>query len=77
MKRVYELDVDKLAEDLSDMIWYDFDKWSNKVQKIISALNFRHRRMLLCEVSLRYEARVCLRHENAFINSTKTCRPNS
>lgn len=39
MKQVYELDVfvphadplrrNKLAEDLSDMIWYDFDKWSN------------------------------------------------
>ena len=35
MKRVYELDVYRLAEDLSDMIWYDFDKWSNKVQKTI------------------------------------------
>jgi len=35
MKRVYELDVYKLAEDLSDMIWYDFDKWNNKVQKAI------------------------------------------
>lgn len=35
MKRVYELDVYRLAEDLSDMIWYDFDKWSNKVQRTI------------------------------------------
>jgi len=26
MKRVYELDVYKLAEDLSDMVWHDFDK---------------------------------------------------
>jgi len=26
MKRVYKLDVYKLAEDLPDMIWYDFDK---------------------------------------------------
>jgi len=26
MKQVYEPDVYKLAEDLSDMIWYDFDK---------------------------------------------------
>jgi four helix bundle protein len=33
MKRVYELDIYKLAEDLSDMIWRDFDKWSNKVQR--------------------------------------------
>jgi len=35
MKLVYELDVYKLAEDLSDMIWNDFDKWSNKAQKTI------------------------------------------
>ena len=32
MKRVYELDVYKLAEELSDMIWHDFDKWKKKVQ---------------------------------------------
>ncbi|MDI6791401.1 MAG: hypothetical protein QME81_00840 [bacterium] len=33
MKRVYELDVYKLAEELSDMVWYDFDKWDKKVMK--------------------------------------------
>jgi len=33
MKRVYELDVHKLAETLSDMIWHDFDKW-NKFEYI-------------------------------------------
>jgi len=32
MKRVYELDVYKLAEELSDMVWEDFDGWSIKVQ---------------------------------------------
>jgi hypothetical protein len=31
IKRVYELDVYKLAEELSDMVWYDFDKWNKKV----------------------------------------------
>jgi hypothetical protein len=30
MKRVYELDVYKLAEELSDMVWHDFDKWNKK-----------------------------------------------
>jgi len=35
MKRVYELDVYKLAEELSDMIWYDFDKWNKKVQNTV------------------------------------------
>jgi four helix bundle protein len=35
MKRVYELDVYKLAEELSDMVWQDFDRWSIKVQNTI------------------------------------------
>ena len=35
MKRVYELDVYKLAEELSDMVWYDFDKWDKKVQNTV------------------------------------------
>jgi len=35
MKQVYELDVYKLAEELSDRIWYDFDKWNKKVQNTI------------------------------------------
>ena len=35
MKEVYELDVYKLAEKLSDLIWYAFDEWSKKVQKTI------------------------------------------
>ena len=32
MKRVYELDIYKLAEGLSDMVWHDFDRWNKKVQ---------------------------------------------
>ena len=35
MKRVYELDVYKLAEKLSDMVWHDFDKWNKKVQNTV------------------------------------------
>jgi len=35
MKRVYELDVYKLAEELSDMVWNDFDKWNKKVQNTV------------------------------------------
>ena len=35
MKRVYELDVYKLAEELSDMVWYDFDTWNKKVQNTV------------------------------------------
>lgn len=35
MIAVYELEVYKLAEDLSDMIWNDFDNWPVKAQKTI------------------------------------------
>ena len=33
MKEIYELDIYKLAENLSDLIWYAFDDWSDKVKK--------------------------------------------
>ena len=35
MKEIHELDVCKLAEELSDLIWYAFDEWSKKVQVTI------------------------------------------
>jgi hypothetical protein len=35
MKRVYELDVYKLAEALADMVWHDFDKWNKKVPNTV------------------------------------------
>jgi len=35
MKEIHELDVYKLSENLSDLIWYGFDKWSVKAQNTI------------------------------------------
>lgn len=35
MKQVVELDVDVLAEKLSDKVWFDYDAWPEKVQKTI------------------------------------------
>ncbi len=35
MLNVTELDVYKLSEELSDLIWYDFDFWDKKVQNTI------------------------------------------
>ncbi len=40
MKRVYELDVYKLAKELSDMVWHNFDKWNKKVQAKFPISNF-------------------------------------
>lgn len=35
MKNVTELDVYKLAEELSDLVWTDFEAWGHKVQNTI------------------------------------------
>lgn len=35
MKEIYELDVYKLAEKLSDMIWHEYDNWPSKAQHTI------------------------------------------
>jgi len=35
MKKIYEMDVYKLSEELSDMIWDAFDKWTVKAQRTI------------------------------------------
>ena len=35
MKEVFELDVYKLAEELADKVWYDFDRWPLKLQKTV------------------------------------------
>jgi len=35
MKLVQDLDVYRLAEKLSDMVWYEFDHWNVKVQNTI------------------------------------------
>jgi four helix bundle protein len=35
MREVYELDIYKLSEDLSALVWYAYDKWSQKVQRTI------------------------------------------
>jgi len=33
MKEIYEMNVYKLAEELSDLIWFAFDEWPRKVQQ--------------------------------------------
>ena len=35
MREVTELDVYRLAEELSDMVWGDFDRWPEKAQRTI------------------------------------------
>jgi four helix bundle protein len=33
MKEIRDLDIYRLAEDLSDLVWYGFDHWPEKVQR--------------------------------------------
>ncbi len=35
MKEVYELDVYRLAEELSDLIWFAYDTWDSKAQQTL------------------------------------------
>ena len=35
MKEIYNYDVYKLAEELGDLVWFDFDRWNVKTQKTI------------------------------------------
>jgi four helix bundle protein len=35
MKTIAELDIYKLAEELSDLIWYSFEQWDKKTQNTI------------------------------------------
>ena len=59
MKRVYELDIYKLVEALSDMVWHDFDKWNKKV---LSESNAAEYKAIIEKLGPKL---------NAFINSTK------
>jgi len=36
IKKIYELDVYCLAEEISDLIWNDFDTWSVKAQELLA-----------------------------------------
>jgi len=41
MREIYEMDVYKLSEDLSDIILYAFDEWSEKVRRTIGYQTIR------------------------------------
>ena len=38
MKEVYELDVYRLAEELSDRVWDAFDTWNEKAKRTVDEL---------------------------------------
>ena len=54
MKRVYDLYVYKLAEALSDMVWYDFDKWNKKVQNTVGYQRIRSSDSVAANIAERY-----------------------
>ena len=67
MKRVYELDVYKLAEELSDMVWHDFDNWNKKVQNTVGYQIIRSSDSIAAFEKLGPKL-------NAFINSTRAAQ---
>ena len=54
IKRVYELDVYKLAENLSHRVWYDFDTWTKKVQSTVGYQIIRSSDSLTANIAERY-----------------------
>ena len=55
MKEIYELDVYKLSEDLSDLIWYAFDEWPEKVRGTIGYQIIRASDSIAANIAEGYE----------------------
>jgi len=55
MKEIYELDVYKLADELSDLIWYAFDEWPGKVKQTSSKFQISSLLLLKRHYSKRIE----------------------
>ena len=45
----------KLAEELSDLVWYDFDKWNKKVKKTVGYQIIRSSDSIAANIAEGYE----------------------
>ena len=54
MKAVYELDVYNLLEELSDMVWYDFDGWPEKARRTMGYQAIRSSDSIAANISEGY-----------------------
>ena len=73
MKEVYEPDVYRLAEELSDLIWEAYDQWTPKAQNTLGYQIIRSSDSIAANDVAKYKALVdCLGPKlNAFIKSTR------
>lgn len=78
MKRLVDLDVYKLSEQLSDKIWHDFDYWPEKVQNTIGYQIIRSSDSIAANISEGYgrftpaDRRVFYRYARGSFEETKT-----
>ncbi len=77
MKEIHELDVYKLSEDLSDLIWYGFDTWPKKVQQTIGYQIIRSADSIASNIAEGYgrytpaERKLFYRYERGSFEETK------
>jgi len=78
MKRLVELDVYILSEKLSDKIWSDFDRWSEKVQRTIGYQIIRSSDSIAANISEGYgrytpaDRKLFYRYARGSFEETKT-----
>lgn len=78
MKRLVELEVYKLSEELSDKIWSDYDTWPEKVKRTIGYQIIRSSDSIAANISEGYgrytpaERKVFYRYARGSFEETKT-----
>jgi len=78
MKAVYELDVYNLSEELSDMIWSDFDEWPEKARRTMGYQVIRSADSIAANISEGYgrytpaDRRIFYRYARGSLEETKT-----
>jgi four helix bundle protein len=78
MKRLAELEVYKLSEQLSDKIWNDYDTWPEKVRRTIGYQIIRSSDSIAANISEGYgrftpaDRKVFYRYARGSLEETKT-----
>jgi four helix bundle protein len=78
MKAVYELDVYNLSEELSDMVWFDFDEWPEKAKRTMGYQVIRSADSIAANISEGYgrytpaDRKQFYRYSRGSLEETKT-----
>ena len=76
MKRVYELDVYKPAEELSDMVWQAFDMWNKKVQDTVGYQIIRSSDSIAANIAEGYGRYTPADRKKIYIQEVHLKKPN-